>query len=120
MGVATSAPLTVFFAAFCVIFCFVIYKIISTWHKNNKSPRLTVPAVVRSRREDTRYHTVGTGVNQTHHSETSYLVTFEFESTDTLELSVGYGEYKSLHEGDCGYLSFQGTRFMGFEKKTDF
>ncbi len=33
------------FAVFAVLFCLVIYKIISTWHKDNKSPRITVPAI---------------------------------------------------------------------------
>lgn len=108
------------FAVFAVLFCLVIYKIISTWHKDNKSPRLTVPAVVRKKRQENRHHTVGTGANQTQHFSTSYFVTFEFESSDTLEFIVRYDEYESLCEGDCGYLSFQGTRFLGFEKKTEF
>lgn len=116
MGTAMS----IFFVIFAVVFCFAAYKIIATWSKNNKAPRLTVPAVVRRKREDSRHYTNGMGVNQTHHYQTSYLVTFEFESTDTSEFTVGYDEYESLSEGDCGYLSFQGTRFLGFEKKTDF
>ena len=39
---------------------------------------------------------------------------FEFESGDRLELMVDGSEYGLLAEGDCGMLSFQGTRYLGF------
>ena len=45
---------------------------------------------------------------------TRYFVTFEFESGDRLELMVDGSEYGLLAEGDCGMLSFQGTRYLGF------
>ena len=45
---------------------------------------------------------------------TRYFVTFEFESGDRLELKVDGSEYGLLAEGDCGMLSFQGTRYLGF------
>ena len=47
---------------------------------------------------------------------TSYYVTFEVESGDRIELEVNGLEYGMLVEGDCGKLSFQGTRYLGFER----
>ena len=84
---------------------------LSTWAKNSTSPRLTVPALVRTKRMQ-----VGRarGANNRTRGYTRYYVTFEFESGDRLELKVDGSEYGMLAEGDCGMLSFQGTRYLGF------
>lgn len=49
-------------------------------------------------------------------SSTSYYVTFQVESGDRMEFSVSGAEYGMLIEGDRGRLSFQGTRYLGFER----
>lgn len=46
-----------------------------------------------------------------------YYVTFEVESGDRMELHVPGREYGQLAEGDKGKLSFQGTRYLGFERR---
>ena len=40
----------------------------------------------------------------------------EIESGDRVELHAAGSEYGLLIEGDKGKLSFQGTRFLGFER----
>ena len=50
-----------------------------------------------------------------HHS-TRYHVTFEVESGDRMELSLSGHEFGMLVEGDTGRLSFQGTRYLSFER----
>ena len=107
-----------------VIFVFVLtfIKGISQWNKNNNSPRLTVPATVVAKRINVSYHrhaNVGdaSGTHGFHRSSsTSYYVTFQFESGDRMEMNVSGYEYGLLVEGDCGKLSFQGTRYLGFER----
>ncbi|MBD5156664.1 MAG: DUF2500 domain-containing protein, partial [Butyrivibrio sp.] len=47
---------------------------------------------------------------------TSYYVTFQVESGDRIELRVSTQEYGMLAEGDFGRLSFQGMRYLGFER----
>ena len=91
---------------------------ISQWNKNNHSPRLTVPATVVSKRTNISRHTHG-GANGHHHHTTSttYYVTFQVESGDRMELHVAGHEYGLMIEGDKGMLSFQGTRFLGFERQ---
>lgn len=88
-------------------------KVVAQWNKNNHSPRLTVPATVVSKRAHRNHNT---GVNHTHTS-TSYYVTFEVESGDRMELHMSGSEFGLLVEGDRGLLSFQGTRYLGFERK---
>ena len=43
-------------------------------------------------------------------------MTFEVESGDRFELKVPRSEYGLIVEGDQGKLTFQGTRFLNFER----
>ena len=94
---------------------------ISTRNKNNHSPRLTVSAVVVSRRTEVSHHchTNAGDAGGGHHttSSTWYYVTFQFASGDRMEFPVDGSEYGMLVEGDEGELTFQGTRYLGFERK---
>lgn len=95
---------------------------ISQWSKNNASPRLTVEAAVVGKRMDVTHHQHANAGDQTgahgYHttSSTTYYVTFQVESGDRMEFSVDGAEYGMLIEGDRGRLSFQGTRYLGFER----
>ena len=94
-----------------------LIKGVKEWNKNNHSPRLTVPATVVTKRTDVMRRRRG-GTNGHHHyyTSTTYYVTFEVESGDRMELQLEGFEYGLLVEGDKGKLSFQGTRFLGFER----
>ena len=110
---------SVIFMLFIGVFVVTIGKGISQWNKNNHSPRLTVPAVVVAKRTNVSHHNHNTGVNNHHHhhTSTSYYVTFQVESGDRMELHMSGSEYGMLIEGDAGMLSFQGTRYLGFERQ---
>ena len=103
-----------------VIGTFVVtfVKGIGQWNKNNNSPRLTVPAIVVAKRTNVSRHRHG-GTNGHHHhtTSTSYYVTFQVESGDRMELHMAGHEYGLLVEGDRGNLTFQGTRYLGFERQ---
>ena len=49
-------------------------------------------------------------------SHTTYYVTFEVESGDRIELVVPRSEYGFMVEGDQGKLTFQGTRYLSFDR----
>ena len=101
------------------VFVVTAVKGISQWNKNNHAPRLTVPATVIAKRTNVSHHHhhnhAGTGMGHTTHS-TSYYVTFQVESGDRMELHLAGHEYGLLVEGDQGKLTFQGTRYLGFER----
>ena len=100
-------------------FIVIAVKGIGEWNKNNHSPRLTVPATVVAKRTNVSHHHHnhgGTGMHHTTHS-TTYYVTFQVESGDRMELHVAGHEFGMLIEGDRGNLSFQGTRYLGFERQ---
>lgn len=94
---------------------YTIFKSIKQEHKNNQSPRLTVEAKVVTKR--TSYRKSGGRDNHMSPGYTTYYVTFEVKSGDRMELSVQGHEYGMLVEGDFGELSFQGTRYLGFERR---
>lgn len=103
-----------FLMFFLIVGVFVIFFIkgISQWNKNNHSPRLTVPVTVVSKRTD-----ISSGAGEHHHTSTDYYVTFQVESGDRMELSVMGSQYGLIVEGDRGMLTFQGTRFLDFQRQ---
>ena len=104
---------TLMFVLMFVMFIVVFAKMILQWTKDNNSPRLTVPAVVVAKRTNVSHRT---GHNHHTHRSTSYHVTFQVESGDRMELSMAGHEFGLLVEGDRGRLTFQGSRYLGFER----
>lgn len=106
-------PLMFIAVAGLVVFTFA--KGIGQWNKNNQSPRLIVEAtVVAKRTSTTHYHDAANTAMM--HASTTYYVTFEVESGDRMEMNVGGQDYGMLAEGDVGKLTFQGTRYLNFER----
>lgn len=98
---------------FIIMFGLVFGLIVSTLfksakqnHKNNNSPRITSEATVVTKRTKVWGD----------HSHTNYYTTFQFESGDRLELEIPHNQFGYLVEGDHGKLTFQGTRFVSFER----
>ena len=112
----------ILFLLFMGMFFFALISNLRTWNKNNHSPRLTVPAKVVAKRTDVSRSSSAhagdiSGAHGYHTStSTSYYVTFQVESGDRMELEVDGADYGMLVEGDIGKLSFQGTRYLGFER----
>lgn len=105
--------ITVIFVAVVGMFVVTAVRGAATWSKNNASPRLTVSAQVVAKRMSVSHHH---GQDNVSSSFTSYYATFQVESGDRMEFSVNGPEYGMLVEGDRGTLSFQGTRYLGFER----
>lgn len=111
------------FAAVLVIILVQAFRGLKTWNKNNNSPRLSVPASVVAKRTNVSYHRHAnagdaTGAHGYHTgSSTTYYATFQVESGDRMEFHISGQQYGMLVEGDHGKLSFQGTRFLNFERQ---
>ncbi len=109
-----------FIAIFTIVIgTFVVNAVkgISTWNKNNNSPRLTVPAKVVAKRNHTDVHHYNRSGHSRRTTSSTYFVTFEVESGDRMELQMDGSEFGLLVEGDSGKLTFQGTRYLGFERE---
>lgn len=108
-----------FSLVFMLVFGTIIYNLvrgIEQEYKNNHSPRLTVEAKVLSKRSDYHRHYGGNHFRQGH---TNYYVTFEVQSGDRIELQMQGNEYGLLVEGDFGDLTFQGKRYLAFQRKVN-
>ena len=105
-----SILFTLMFVLILGIFLFVIIRGFRQWNKNNRSPVLTVQADIVSKRSQV----TGTPDAGTF---SSYFVTFQVESGGRIEFSVPAREYGMLAEGDHGKLTFQGTRYLRFDRE---
>ena len=106
----------IFFVAALLFILFQVIKSIGQWHHNNQSPRETQKAVVVTKRSDTTHHMSTHDSMSSSSSSTTYYATFELENGERLEFTVKGKFYGQLVEGDNGYLTFQGTRFVAFER----
>lgn len=115
-----SAIFPIFFLIVAALVVFTIIRGLAEWNKNNQSPRLTVDATVVAKRENTTHYQDNANYEVTHtttmRTNTTYYVTFEVESGDRMEMCVDGQEYGMLAEGDAGKLTFQGTRYLGFDR----
>lgn len=116
MGTFYAMPYLIIFFIIVGIFITNAVKGLGSWNKNNHSPRLTVDATVVSKRTNVSHHANANMQNHTSSTSTSYYITFQFESGDRTEFHVSGSEYGMLAEGDSGKLSFQGSRYLGFER----
>ena len=89
--------------------------------KDKRSPVLTVGARVVSKRCERTSHRIPnagdpTGAHgYTDFSGQRYFVAFLTDDGSRLELDTDGDTYASLSETDRGTLTYQGTRFLGFE-----
>ena len=107
-GIFSVFPL-LFLAMFGLVFGMIVSTLVKGAkqnHRNNNSPRVTSEATVVTKRTHVRGD----------HAHTTYYATFQFESGDRLELMIPYDQFGYLVEGDRGKLTFQGTRFVSFER----
>ena len=111
------------FTSLLTVLCFVsvfgilisrIVKGAKQSREDDRSPVLTVEAeVVAKRMEVYRRHS---SHHSYHSAGTRYYVTFQVESGDRMEFQVQDTEYGLLVAGDKGKLTFQGSRYQGFNR----
>jgi cytoskeletal protein RodZ len=64
-----------------------VFKGIGEWHQNEQSPKLSVPAIVKTKRthvskSSNMHHHHDQHIHNSSSTHTNYYVTFEFESGD--------------------------------------
>ena len=106
---------------FLFVFGMIIANMVTgakQWKRNNESPTLTVNAKIVAKRMNVDSHLHHNSTNSSHHTSSSstYYVTFEVESGDRMEFHIQPREYGLLVENDTGRLTFQGTRYQGFDR----
>ena len=102
------------FAAVLGIFLVRGIRGLIQWHKNNQSPKMTKQATVAAKR--TVVNRIRSGNIKADTLITTYYVTFQVEQGERIEFLVRGEEYGRLEKGNQGMLSFQGTRYLGFQR----
>ena len=98
-----------FLGVFGLVFGMIVSTLVKSSRENrsnSNSPRITADAQVVAKRTKVWGD----------HSHTVYFATFQFLSGDRLELEIPHSRFGYLVEGDKGKLTFQGTRFLEFER----
>ncbi|OKP95139.1 DUF2500 domain-containing protein [Paenibacillus sp. P46E] len=85
------------------------------WSRNNRSPLLTTPARIVSKRSELRQQLQEDSNNS--RTNTTYYLTYELENGVRMEFKVDGNEYGMSAEGDRGILTYQGTRYQGFQRQ---
>lgn len=101
---------------FVLAFAVIVYGMIRNirqWKQDNQAPRLTVEATVTAKRTRTTTQMQHQGAMP----HTRYYATFQIESGERKEFHLAGQEYRMLAEGDFGDLTFQGTRYLAFQRK---
>jgi len=117
----TIVPILVV-AGFVLVFGLIIARLVKSARqsiKNNASPILSVEATLVAKRADVSGYHNSAGVNgagMASSTYTRYFATFEVASGDRMEFSMNAEEYGLLAERDAGLLTFQGTRYIGFDR----
>ncbi|WP_027093879.1 DUF2500 domain-containing protein [Cohnella thermotolerans] len=104
-----------FFGIAGIIAATLVYAIVSgivRWSRNNASPLLTETSKVVAKRTEMS----GGSEDSSARTYYYYYVTFEFAEGDRVELQVAGHQFGLIAEGDVGRLTYQGTRFKGFDR----
>ncbi len=87
---------------------------------NSSKPVLTVEARIISKRFKTFQDTQNFGdMIPSYNYLTMYYLTFELGDKEQLEFCVTAMEYEEFNEGDTGKLSYQGNKYLGFERSME-
>jgi hypothetical protein len=101
------------FAAVLVVIVVQVSRNVAEWADNNSKPVLSAPARVVAKRSATSGNV---SPNAGGHVSTAYYATFELASGERQEFLIRGDQYGMLAEDDAGTLTYQGTRYHGFER----
>ena len=80
--------------------------------QDSRAPRLTVEASVAGRRQEYRFY--GTRYRRTR--STTYYAAFQLKNGARVEVWMSRRNYRRLTEDSFGLLTYQGSRFVRFER----
>ncbi|MCR8845117.1 DUF2500 domain-containing protein [Paenibacillus sp. SC116] len=106
-----------FGAIFIFIFGSILIAIVtglSRWLSNNRAPQISEVCKVIGKRDEVSGGSGNSSIRQQHY------VAFELRDGSRVELQVKPEEYGLIAEGDQGTVSYQGTRFLAFNREMNF
>lgn len=106
-----------FIIMFSIIIGLSIIIVIRQWWKNRCSPLIVTQATVLNKRIEEHYirSKRNAGIGMRTRKVLVYYIIFHLEGGERIELRVNNNEYMKLQKGQQGKLSFQGSKYLGFE-----
>lgn len=113
--------IVIVFAIVIVTFIFNAAKGVAEWNDNNQQPVLIEQAKIVTKRTNVsvnrHHHHHDSHIHSHDSTSTQYFATFELENGERREFQMSGREFGLLAEGDAGELTFQGTRYKGFNRR---
>lgn len=106
-----------FIVMFSIIIGLSLIIVVRQWWKNKRSPLIVTQSTISDKRIEEHYirSKKNAGLGYWTRKVLIYYITFNLEGGEHIELRVNKLEYAELKKGASGKLTFQGTRYIGFE-----
>lgn len=115
----TGTVLPIFLALVVGIIAVSAGRGLLQWSRNNNSPLQTIPARIVSKRSEVRQQQAQDD-SLSSRTSTTYYLTYEADDGIRREFKVDGHEYGMSAEGDRGMLTYQGTRYRGFQRRAHY
>lgn len=112
----TGTVLPVFLALVVGIIAVSAGRGLLQWSRNNNALLQSIPARIVSKRTEVRQQQSQED-SLSSRTSTTYYLTYEAEDGMRREFKVEGQEYGMSAEGDQGILTYQGTRYHGFQRR---
>lgn len=109
---------TSFIIMFASVIGISVLIVVSQWIRNHRSPRIVTQATVLDKRVQVQHirRKKASGIGYATDKMPIYYVLFEIEGGEKLEFLVNKVEYSKVKNNQSGRLTFQGSKFIRFEK----
>ena len=119
MNNALSFELISFIVIFTSVFGFIIVAVTLQWIRDKRSPRVVTMVTIadkpiKKQRVRSRLNSAAPGYSV--HYMNIYYVVFDLEGGEHLKLQLSKVKYNKLKKGTAGKLTFQGKRYIDFQK----
>ena len=117
MGQSGNFYIISFIVMFSIIIGLSLIIVVRQWWKNKHSLLIVTQSTISDKRIEEHYirSKRSEGLGYRTRKVLIYYITFDLEGGEHIELRVSKLEYAELEKGSSGKLTFQGTKYIGFE-----
>lgn len=114
---AGRVAIVCFILLFAAILGLAMFVILRQWSKDRRAPRYVVRAVIADKRTQKRWirRKRNAAPGRRTHRMLVYSVIFAPEQGEPIELRVNKRVYAKLQKEATGILTYQGTKYLGFD-----
>lgn len=107
-----------FIVMFSIIIGLSLIIVVRQWWKNKHSPLIVTQSTISGKRIEEHYirSKQSDDLGYRTRKVLIYYITFNLEGGEHIELRTNESVYSDLKNGDCGKLTFKGSKYIGFVK----